>query len=372
MNVRQSRRIGVVCVLAIVTLVSGAQEGPADSDRDLRSRMAGAWQSTPAKPHPHSDRDSQRENKDQSQQPQSEKGARPAVASSQPTFRGLGLDEIARRMAQLDQVLYFTGDLCVMAADGRQVILNVQYQGGVARRSDVSTGMAMPGELSIEDGKLALRIPSMNITVYYRRLDEVPESVRLDPYPLGTRELNDAQRAAIQNEIARRTQRDQEVRFKVLEVNKKGRTGAESTAVRNMASVDQENTRRMIELIRDVGWLSKARFGSETQLGAFLIVQHSGNLRLMLTVLPLIEAEAKNDPQGQSYALLYDRLQLRLGRKQRYGTQAQTNPDGSVTIGRLEDRSRVDEWRGEMGLGPLADYAQLMAKGYGVEVTIGD
>lgn len=373
MNVRQSGRIGVVCVLAMVTLAAAAQQGPADSDRDLRSRMAGAWQSTSGKSHSHSDHDAQHENKDQSQQPENEKEPKRAAVSRQPTIHGHGSDEIARRMAQLDQVLYFTGDICVMASEGRQVILNVQYQGGVARRTDVSTGVAMPGELSIEDGKLALRIPSMNITVFYRRLDEVPASVRLDPYPLGTRKLSDAQRSAIRNEIARRMKRDQEVRFKAIEANKKGRTGPELTAVHNMASVDQENTRRMIELIQDVGWLSEARFGSETQLGAFLIVQHSGNMRLMRTVLPLIEVEAKSNPTlGQSYALLHDRLQLRLGRKQRYGTQAQTNPDGNVTIGRLEDRSRVDEWRREMGLGPLADYARLMAKGYGVKVTIGD
>ncbi len=88
---------------------------------------------------------------------------------------------------------------------------------------------------------------------------------------------------------------------------------------------------------------------------------------------PVSTKEAKRDPQlGSSYALLYDRLQISLGQKQRYGSQALPNPDGSQTIGRLEDRARVNEWRKEMGMEPLEAYAKGLGKMSGVKVHIGE
>lgn len=334
MNIRRIEYItAVVFGLSLIGPAADAQEKGAGSVRDLRGQMAGAW-----------------------------------------------------RSEQHDQVLYFVEDLCVLAFEGRQMIFNMRYEGGVARRALADSGMEIPGTLTIEEGKLVIRIPSPSLTVRYRRLDKVPEDARLDPFPLGKRKPKDAEKAAIRREIGERMKRDQRVRMRAIEASKKGGIDpARAIAsiekgkpdrpetVERMAKVDRENTRRMIELIRDIGWLSKARFDAETQLGAFLIVQHSGNMRLMRTVLPLVEKEAKRDPTlGQTYALLYDRVQLGLGRKQRYGTQTQTNADGSVSIGRLENPLRIDGWRREMGLGPLGDYVRSLGELYGVTVTIGD
>ena len=62
---------------------------------------------------------------------------------------------------------------------------------------------------------------------------------------------------------------------------------------------------------------------------------------------------------GQPYALLYDRLQLMSGGRQRYGTQVVVRKDGSQVVSRLEAPDRVDERRRAIGLGPLADYLAL-------------
>lgn len=337
--------------LIFISAVSSAQERATGNDQELRRSMAGAWRSIREKPQLDVERDSKTD---------------PDDAAEKPAFRGMSMDAVAKRLAELDQVLYFDGDLCVIESDGHQMISNIRYEGGVARRTDAFTGLALPGEFTLADGMLVMRIPSTDFLVRYRRLDEIPDSMRLDAYELGSRQPDNAERAVIQKEIARRMEQDQAVRSKPM-------TGFDEVTVQAMVSVDQENTKRMVELIQDVGWLSKARFGPETRFGAFLIVQHSGSVRLMRTVLPLMAMEVTRDRElGQSYALLYDRLQITLGQKQRYGSQAQPNPDGSQTIGRLEDRTRVNEWRNEMGMEPLEAYARGLERMTGVKVHIGE
>lgn len=297
-----------------------------------------------------------------------------STAAAPPNANGRARD-LRERMAgawrgdQHNDVLHIDGDLCVTALGSQQAILTMQYQGDVARRTLAFSGMAMPGELALRDGKLVMRVPSENIEVTYSRMDTVPDSLRLDPYELGTRTPNDEELATIRSEIARRTKREQRIRMKSIE---SGRDD-DQTTMQAMIDIDQANTLRIIELVQDVGWLDGARFGKKTQQGAFLIVQHSGNIRLMRTVLPLIEQEAHADPAlGQLYALLYDRLQMSFGKKQRYGTQAAPDSNGGMTIERLEDRTRVDDWRREMGMQPLADYMKMLGELHGAKITIGD
>lgn len=85
----------------------------------------------------------------------------------------------------------------------------------------------------------------------------------------------------------------------------------------------------------------------------------------MTAALPEIEKDvrAKRLPDGQGYALLYDRLQLMLGRKQCYGSQIGQNDKGKLVVLPLEGRARVDEYRKEMSMPPLADYLALFERG---------
>lgn len=349
---------GSLLLYGVIFTTTFAAEKPVvtDKNKDLRRRMAGAWRSVREQPQLDVDLFTNQED-----------------WGEKHPFRGMSKDAIAKRIAELDQVLNFQGDLCIMASEGHQVISTVQYDGKTARCTNAASGITMPGELTLEDEMLVLRVPSMNLGISYRRLDEIPESVRLDAYVLGTRQLNATQLAAIQAEIAQRMKQDQNVRSKAMNVTEQTLSSVEGGALHAMITVDQENTSRLVELTQDVGWLSKKRFGRETQHGAFLIVQHSGSVRLMRTILPLIEEEVKGDPTlGQCYALLYDRLQLNLGKKQRYGTQTQPDPDGRITIARLEDRARINEWRKEMGMNTIEAFAKQLGSQSGVRVNIGD
>ena len=193
-------------------------------------------------------------------------------------------------------------------------------------------------------------------TQKFERLKNAKERpAALDPKPLELGKtapgkpdaLTPERLAAIQAEMAKRKERDQAVRTGTIDAGK-------------MEAVDVDNTAWLTRLVGEVGWLDQTRFGPETALGAFLIVQHSGELPLMLAALPEIEKDVKEhglDPQN--FALLFDRLRVRLGEKQRYGSQLGTGENHQQIVIALEDRKHVDALRKAMRLVPLATYLDL-------------
>ena len=159
--------------------------------------------------------------------------------------------------------------------------------------------------------------------------------------------------AMVQSELRHRLITDQAVRTNL-------------TKIADMAKVDKENTAWLRTVTGKWGWIDVPRFGSDAANTAFLIVQHSGDVSLMTAALPEIEKDlkAKHLPDGQDYALLYDRLQLMLGHKQRYGSQIGMTDKGELSVLPLEDPAKVDEYRKEMGMQPLTDYLAILKKLY--------
>jgi len=189
-------------------------------------------------------------------------------------------------------------------------------------------------------------------------IDELRE--RAPPPPPGPlafgsrREVGAEERSTIRSELARRREIDQAVR-------KDARRRAE------MGEVDADNTAYLKNVVTDVGWIDVERFGRPAADAAFLLVQHSGDLPLMLAALPEIEKDVRAGAlDGQNYALLYDRTQLMTGGKQRYGSQVSQNDAGELVVARLEAPDRVDEFRAKLGLMPLREYLAL----FGDEVKI--
>ena len=146
---------------------------------------------------------------------------------------------------------------------------------------------------------------------------------------------------AIQNEMARRMQRDQEVRKDPAKAEQK-------------KQVDADNIRWLEGVLQEAGWLDQERFGLKTSGNAVVLVKHSGVLPLMEAILPYMEKDARGF--GEVFAILYDAVKLQTGEKQRYGTQLGDDKDGKPMVLPMEDPVRVDELRKQIGLPPLADY----------------
>ncbi len=164
--------------------------------------------------------------------------------------------------------------------------------------------------------------------------------------------------AALQAEFARRRELDQIVR-----------TDPKRQA--EMATVDPDNTAWLTRLVQEIGWIDVERFGKEAAGAAFLIVQHSGDLPLMIAALPMIERDVRQHGlSGENYALLFDRLQVNLGRRQRYGSQLGSDEQGRLVVIALEDRDHVDALRKGLGMGPLKQYVDFFRSGADRKVVV--
>jgi hypothetical protein len=114
---------------------------------------------------------------------------------------------------------------------------------------------------------------------------------------------------------------------------------------KRQTAIDRSNQAQLDVIVRQYGWPTIRLVGAEAAAGAFEIVQHAG-LDYQKKYLPVIrEAVANRQAAGPNLALLEDRVRIREGRKQLYGTQ---------THEPIEDPANVDSRRARLGLGPLA------------------
>ncbi len=124
-----------------------------------------------------------------------------------------------------------------------------------------------------------------------------------------------------------------------------------------MLQVDSANTHWLKEYVAQWGWPTGAQVGPEAVEAAFLIVQHAvqdtGFMRAMLPAIQ--EGYRRGDYQGSEVTMLIDRLEVKAGRPQIYGSQLSFT-DGKWVLDPLVDSARVDERRKRFGLMPLAEY----------------
>jgi len=219
---------------------------------------------------------------------------------------------------------------------------------GVIRRAGnllILRNQGLKEEWAVAQTGSVLRIADEDGTVRsFQRLDQIPSQVLLEPlrlppsYPLHVERI-----WAIQAEIEARFQKEQEI--------------LQDPARReDFGPVRQENLAFLRQLLAEVGWIDRDRFGVKTSIQGALIAKHTNDLPLLMAILPQVEKDFKLAGKGQAYAILYDAVQLELGRKQRYGTQVQEDAAGQPFVLPLEDPQRVDYYLRRIGLPPLANY----------------
>lgn len=251
--------------------------------------------------------------------------------------------------------LFFEAARIRVLNEGRLQVYGVKYEAGKAVLKNSGYKTELPYEL--KDGKLKVKGEPDEV---FKKVEKPPEAIELKPWPMADpKPLSIARVKALQQDFAKREKEDQAVRTNPQ------RAG-------DMRKVDAENTAYLKKLVGETGWIDVDRFGAAASNTAFLIVQHSGDLPLMLAALPPIEKDVKAGKlDGQPYALLYDRLQLYQGKKQRFGTQIGQDKDGSPAVLPLEDRAKVEQFRKEIGIFPLTQYlATFRQMSGGKEVKI--
>lgn len=121
---------------------------------------------------------------------------------------------------------------------------------------------------------------------------------------------------------------------------------------------DSLNLVKIEEILQVYGYPGKSKVGEIEGSTAWLVIQHAP-LEKQLQYFPIIEeAMQKGELSKSNWALLLDRIRMRQGRPQVYGSQIVRDPDnGQWKLHTIEDEINVNKRRVEVGLGPLEDYA---------------
>jgi hypothetical protein len=154
-------------------------------------------------------------------------------------------------------------------------------------------------------------------------------------------------------------QDDQQLREQSDEIEKKfGWESQEMTALWNLIrEKDSLNLIKIEDILDKYGWLGEDIVGEQGNRTIFLVIQHS-DLAVQEKYLPMMREAVKNGKASAGdLAYLEDRVAIRQGKKQIYGSQV--NYDGERQIYYvlpLEDPDNVDKRRAEVGLPPMAAY----------------
>ncbi|MDP1792986.1 MAG: hypothetical protein Q8K63_02515 [Acidimicrobiales bacterium] len=113
-----------------------------------------------------------------------------------------------------------------------------------------------------------------------------------------------------------------------------------------------EHNDRLKEIVAEFGWPGKRLVGADGAHAAWLLLQRA-DLTFQQQALELMEQLPDGQVDKLDLAQLTDRIAVRLGEPQTYGTQL-VCIDDRAQIGSLVDPERIDARRAEVGLPPLA------------------
>lgn len=131
---------------------------------------------------------------------------------------------------------------------------------------------------------------------------------------------------------------------------------------------DSLNLIQVRNILDTRGWLGADIVGGKGNSTLFLVIQHADQ-KTQEQYLPMMrEAVAKGNAAASSLALLEDRVALRQGKKQIYGSQIGSfQESGESYVLPLEDPDNVDKRRASVGLGKLQDYINYWGLTWNVE-----
>jgi len=156
--------------------------------------------------------------------------------------------------------------------------------------------------------------------------------------------------AAVRDQLLRMDARDQAVRAEVVASN-----GSYFPAYdARMEAVHRQNAARLRAIIKRAGWPGENLVGKDGAHAAWRIAQHSiAEPDFMRECRRLLdEASRRGDVPRWQFAMMDDRIRTFEGVPQRYGSQLRETATGLAPYP-LEDVTRVEQWRQEVGLPPL-------------------
>ncbi|NVM67499.1 hypothetical protein FHW88_005827 [Mucilaginibacter sp. SG538B] len=155
-------------------------------------------------------------------------------------------------------------------------------------------------------------------------------------------------------------QSDQSVRIKYLRAKRdNAQINVADSLQEVMHKTDSQNLIRVNAILTKYGWLGPQKVGITGSQALFLVIQHA-DLQTQQNYLPMIRAAEKNgEILSSNLAILEDRINMRTGKKQVYGSQGFTDKQtGKIYIYPIADIDHLDERRKAMGMPPMKDYSK--------------
>jgi hypothetical protein len=162
---------------------------------------------------------------------------------------------------------------------------------------------------------------------------------------------------------------DQGSRVRASDLSKTKATDAQVDSAIKVAHVaDSLNIIKVTQIIDKYGWLGPQDVGMNGSQALFLVIQHA-NLATQQKYLPMIRTAVKDGKTlSSNLALLEDRVNMREGKNQIYGSQLFRNKStGKMCFYPIADPDNVDQRRKAMGLQPIAEYAKFFSLTWDVE-----
>ncbi len=139
---------------------------------------------------------------------------------------------------------------------------------------------------------------------------------------------------------------------------KLGRQSPVTRALWDLKSrINEDNKQRLLAILAEDGWPKRSEVGGSAAGAAFLVIQHADLATQKKYIGMLKEACEAGEARWSGYALMYDRIEMREGRPQLYGSQVRQNPETEALEPHpILEPEKVNERRAEMGMEPLEDY----------------
>lgn len=173
----------------------------------------------------------------------------------------------------------------------------------------------------------------------------------------------------LKNQLEEIYMKDQMLRRMIGDVEEKyGRESDEMNYFWSLISMqDSINEAQVMEIIDERGWVGKSVVGGQANSALWLVIQHAP-IETQEKYLPLLkESVKKGESRGSHLALLEDRILMRNGKPQTYGSQiTRDEKTDKQIVYEIRDPEYVNQRRAEVGLGPIEDYV----KRWNIEWTI--
>jgi hypothetical protein len=147
----------------------------------------------------------------------------------------------------------------------------------------------------------------------------------------------------------------------VYERDQKTRSGSDSAQYMNY--IDSINLIFVERMIRRYGWPGLSLFDRAGNTTTFAVIQHADS-SVQQKYYPMLERSvADSESNAFDMALMQDRILIRKGKKQIYGSQVMMNKQGGSEFYPIEDEKNVNVRRAKVGLEPIEEYAKY----FGIE-----